>query len=89
MKKLHMSASIAIAAFVFVQAPAQASEGADWCQAYTSASGISDEPCACVVETVETDPDLAAELYSYGTKDEYEEKASDALRALIAPCFKG
>lgn len=86
MKKLLLPGSIAIAAVLFVFAPAQASEGEAWCQEFTSASGISDAPCACVVEAVESDADLAAELYSYGTRDEYEANASSALRDLIGPC---
>lgn len=66
---------------------AQAGEnGAAWCQSFTEASGISDEPCACVVETAETDPALAKELYSYATRDEYIAEGSAELKALLEPC---
>ncbi len=66
---------------------AQASdEGAAWCESFTEASGISDEPCACVVETVETDANLAEELYSFATRDEFVADGSSELKALLEPC---
>lgn len=65
---------------------ASAEDGAAWCQAFAEASGISDEPCACVVETVEAEPALAEELYAYSTRDEYIADGSADLKALLEPC---
>ena len=91
MKTLLLMASTAIAATLFALMPAHAGEGRKELQLlqFTSASGISDAPCSCVVEMVETDPDLANELYSYATKDEFDTNASGALRELIGPCIEG
>ncbi len=35
-----------------------ANDGEAWCQSFTAESGISDAPCSCVVEAVESEPDL-------------------------------
>ncbi len=84
MKKL-ISAAV-IGSFVIGVAPAVAGDGEAWCEAFTEASGISDEPCACVVETVETDPALAEELYAFANRDEFVANGSSELKALIEPC---
>lgn len=76
---------IAIVAFG-VAGGASAEDGAAWCEKYTQASGVSNEPCACVIETVETEPALADELYSYSDRDEYLASGSEALKTLLAPC---
>lgn len=81
-----MSLAAAIVFLAVASGAASAEDGAAWRQKYTEASGVSDAPCACVVETVETEPALASELYSYATRDEYLAEASDELRALIGPC---
>lgn len=84
MRKTIIIAAITLAA---AATNAQAGEdGAAWCQSFTEASGISDEPCACVVEAAETDPALAEELYSYATRDEYVAEGSAELKELLKPC---
>ena len=84
MKKLiFIGAMMTAAAATNAQA---GEEGGAWCQSFTEASGISDEPCACVVETVETDPALAEELYSFANRDEYIADGSSELKALLEPC---
>ncbi len=78
---------LAILFSMAVVVPAQAEEeGAAWCKKFTENSGISDEPCACVVSTVQADSDLAQELYTYANRDEYVENGSAELKALLKPC---
>lgn len=86
MNRIPLASAIVLLAVA--SGAASADEGAEWCRNYTEASGISDAPCACVVETAETDPALASELYSYATRDDYLAEASDELRALIGPCVE-
>ena len=61
-------------------------EGAAWCKQFTENSGISDEPCECVVSTVQKKPELAKELYVYANRDEYVANGSAELKELLKPC---
>lgn len=82
-----MKRTVFVAALSFcIFGVASAEDGEAWCKSFTEASGISDEPCLCVVEAVESEPALAEELYSYGDRDEYVADGSDELKALLEPC---
>lgn len=81
-----MRTAIIAALTISVAGAASADDGAAWCQAFTEASGISEEPCACVVEAVEEEPALAEELYAYSNRDEYVAEGSSELKALLESC---
>ena len=84
--KKYVPMSVVISACALIAMPASATDGAEWCQGFTQASGISDEPCPCVIEAVEADSELAAELYSFATKDEYDANASEELKSTLSAC---
>lgn len=77
--------AVAITAAALMPAHAD-EEGAAWCKQFTENSGISDEPCACVISTVQQNPSLAEELYTYTNRDEYVANGSAELKELLKPC---
>ena len=83
-----MKGKLLVTACVLFASSAQSSEtGGAWCKSFTENSGISDEPCACVIETIEAQPSaLAEELYSYETRNEYLDNGSAELKEVLDKC---
>ncbi len=55
------------------------------CSGFAENNGISDEPCACIVDAIGDDADLAAAYLELETPADFE-AAPGALKEAIGPC---
>ncbi len=83
MKKLFCAAGIAAAA---VFAPAMANETEAFCVEFASANGWDTEPCACVGEVAEANPDVKAVILALKTPEDVE-AMDQSVKDEIAACF--
>lgn len=83
MKNL-MIAGVMLAPFLI--APANANETEDFCVAFATENGWDTEPCACIGEAADSNPDAKAEILSF-TSPEDAEAMSQSTKETIAHCF--
>lgn len=83
MKKLILPAVIAGAVFA---APAFASETEDFCNAFATEFDLGTEPCACVGEVGEANPEVKEQILALTHPDETEAWDDDTKEALSV-CF--
>ena len=83
MKRVILIAALGVAA---IAAPAVANETEDFCVAFATDHEIGTEPCSCIGEVGEANPDLKEAILALTSPDEVE-GWDDALKEKIGVCF--